>query len=171
MLWLKNFPTKEKRADTERASGYTYLRLPADHWMLSFKKENGCSLSLQSTGKHIWKVQSERSCSKRWVFIVNGCKTSIPQGRWKWQAGINVTWGSMVRTSSLQPAGNGLRHICHILFYTRGNFIIHVFSCNKKGIEYAWWIWVKFYPFPKKLRIILFFIKLSANGIKSPPIG
>ena len=107
-------------------------------WSLKavFKKENGCSLSLQSTRKHIWKVQSERSCSKRWVFILNGCKIYFPQGRWKWLAGINVTWVSMVRTSSLQPAGNGLRHICHILFYTGGNFIIHVFSCNKKGIEY-----------------------------------
>ena len=133
---VEKFPYKGKKG-RYRKGKWVYISSVAC-WSLKavFKKENGCSLSLQSTGKHIWKVQSERSCSKRWVFIVNGCKTSIPQGRWKWQAGINVTWGSMVRTSSLQPAGNGLRHICHILFYTRGNFIIHVFSCNKKGIEY-----------------------------------
>ena len=45
-------------------------------WSLKvvFKKENGCSLSLQSSWQHIWKVQSERSCSKRWVFIVDECK-------------------------------------------------------------------------------------------------
>ena len=164
---VEKFPYKGKKG-RYRKGKWVYISSVAC-WSLKvvFKKENGCSLSLQSTGKHIWKVQSERSCSKRWVFIVNGCKTSIPHGnlffaflsfyhsvslsfclslnvckiylpqdRWKWQAGINVTWGSMVRTSSLQPADNGLQHVCPFLFYSKGNFIIHVFSCNKKSIGY-----------------------------------
>ena len=133
---VEKFPYKGKKGRYRKGKWVYISSVACSSLKAVLKKENGCSLSLQSTGKHIWKVQSERSCSKRWVFIVNGCKTSIPQGRWKWQAGINVTWVSMVRTSSLQPANNSLQHVCPILFHSKGNFIIHVFSCNKKGIEY-----------------------------------
>ena len=63
---VEKFPYKGKKGRYKKGN-WIFLRLPADSWRLSLKKENGCSLSLQSSWQHIWKVQSERSCSKRWV--------------------------------------------------------------------------------------------------------
>ena len=164
---VEKFPYKGKKGRYKKGKWVYISSFVCWLLMVVFNKENGCSLSLQSSWEHIWKVQSERSCSKRWVFIVDGCKIYFPQGqckwqifclsvnvckiyfpqgRWKWQAGTNVTWASMVRISSLQPDDNGSQHVCQIFFYSKGKFIIHIFPCNKK-----------------QLNIFLFFLKGNCN--------
>ena len=88
---VEKFPYKGKKGRYKKGKWVYISSFVCWLLMVVFDKENGCCLSLQSSWEHIWKVQSERSCSKRWVFIVDGCKIYFPQGRCKWQAGINVT--------------------------------------------------------------------------------